>query len=776
MQSSEKQSSATTKQKKKLSSPAIYSSIGGNPSSRTPSLQRTKSDPGFHTPKLGQLNLNDSSTLKAKTQQLNIIKLNISDDPTSRPLKPLKKRVMTVPTNLSAYHHPEIVLNLLLNLPMECHMGIGDNLKPLIDEAIAEQKRLEHLELTQLQQQQQIQQQQQKTPQEPHELNEDDHKDYQQVGIVPAAPLAIPPTAPMTAGSTITFNTNQTSNDPFIDSLDDFGFGDEVDIDHQHKKSSPMAMRRRHSIKQFESVLQEGYTRNLMIAVTQALFGAFLSGYNTSVLNTPADVIKTQCHLDHDSWRYATLQSAFCAGGLIGALSIGKVADSNGRKVAIAMFDIMFIMSGLAIFAYVTFTDKYINNYWLFVVSRILSGVGAGIATAIIPTYLGEISPPLIRGAIGTLNQLTVCIGLLAAEFLGAQFIFGTSGLWPWLFILNIAFPIIQFCTFWAFPESPKWLITVEEEDKAREALQWLRECDNVDMDLHFTKLASDFQQAKRKRTLSRPSLLSVHTISSQLIQNKNNQNYGSIEVTDNVHSVQQSTSLPANNDIDNIKEAENKKLVKKIIGWSITIAISLQLLQQFSGINSVFYYSDQTLKSAGLTSKMDLWIGNIAIALANLLSVFIPVYLMDKWGRKKLLNVSLVGMIIASVLFSIFLNLNDKYGENGENEIYGYLSVASLIFYVVSFELGLGPIPWLMMAEITPSSHRAKIVSVATFFNWGSNLCIAQFANDIVNKAQFFPFAIVCIFGMLFIKFVVPETKGKTEMQIQQELIKSKH
>eukprot|EP00486_Rosalina_sp_Unknown_P003509 CAMPEP_0201573740 /NCGR_PEP_ID=MMETSP0190_2-20130828/17756_1 /ASSEMBLY_ACC=CAM_ASM_000263 /TAXON_ID=37353 /ORGANISM="Rosalina sp." /LENGTH=490 /DNA_ID=CAMNT_0048001053 /DNA_START=220 /DNA_END=1689 /DNA_ORIENTATION=+ len=490
---------------------------------------------------------------------------------------------MTVPTNLSDYHHPSIVLELLLNLPMECHMGIGHNLKPMIDKAIAEQNKIEQLQMAQQQQNQQ----QQHQLIEPQLNGNNEHKDdnyHSQVEIVPAAPLAIPPTAPSNGNMG---NMGSINNEAYIDSLDDLGFGDDIDFaslhdEHDqdylhHKKPSPM--RRRPSIKQFESVLQEGYTKNLMLAVIQALFGAFLSGYNTSVLNTPSAIIQSECQLNLE--QYSSLQSFFCVGGLIGALSIGKIADAYGRKIAILMFDIVFIISGLVVAFYAFFIDKSHPNSWiLFAIARSLSGIGAGIATAIIPTYLGEISPPLIRGAIGTLNQLTVCIGLVIAELFGGIPIFKDASLWPWLFALNLVLPIIQIVTFWSFPESPKWLITKLDEEEARKVLEHLRECSNVDMDLHFTKLVNRFQQ--RKRTLSRGSLLSVHTVSEQesLLKHQrnsnNNNNYGStnkkeshskgksktrIEVTDNVHSVQQSST-------DNQMAEEENRQLRRILKW----------------------------------------------------------------------------------------------------------------------------------------------------------------------------------------------------------------
>jgi len=719
------------------------------PSSRTPSIsiQRTQSTPIINSTKLKQINLSDDPQPVQRFQ-----KLNHSE---SKPKSRLQKRIMSVPANLSAYHHPTIVLELLLNLPMECHLGIGQNLRPLIEEAIHEQTFLES--------------QDRPSPEldiDRPAMDDDgfsrrqsnDRYDFEQqmTEIVPAAPMAIPPTAPTLA-----------LKDTIFDSNDDFHTllgGGSAGGDKLMKSPSPPRRTRGPSILQFESVLQEGYTAHLMLAVIQSLCGAFLTGYNTSVLNVPGPLIMESCALSQT--HYASLQSFFCLGGLIGALSIGKIADKFGRKAAILMFDVVFIVSGVLAwcFAMNIFGDRQSSSMFpLFAASRALCGMGAGISTAIIPTYLGEISPPLIRGAIGTLNQMTVCIGLVVAEIMGYSKLFGTLSLWPWLFTVNIALPILQICTFWSFPESPKWLITKGREESARKVLQYLRECSNVDMDLHFTKLANDFQ--KRKRTFSRSALHTVHTVSERdtLLNGRNrnggsdgDKNYGAMQRIQFVDSLQSVVQSPGSKWVDD----ENRRL-RKVIRISICIAMGLQVMQQFSGINSVFYYSNATLMNAGFESVDALWAGNVAIAFANFLSVLLPVYLMDKWGRKTLLNISLMGMILSSIGFSICIMAG-----------YSYLSVVLLILYVISFELGVGPIPWLMMAEITPSSHRATIVSVATFMNWGSNLCIAQFASVIVERFQYYPFAMVCFIGLIMVKKFVPETKGKTEMQIQQELV----
>jgi len=563
--------------------------------SRTPSLQRTKSDPCFtsNSGRVVPLSLNNFHPHPQAQALHNSTLLPMANGRGHK----MGKRVMTVPTNLTQYHNPTIVLELLLNLPMECHMGIGEGLKPLIAKAIAEQQEMEANDRHHL-----------------ATIAACDAYDRDHLPP-PPPPLAIPPTAPA-----MLERVRER-----VDSLDD-----ELLLIDKRKPASTgavavaasaaAALSRKASVKQFESVLQERYTLHLMLAVSQALFGAFLSGYNTSVLNTPSAIIQARCMLNID--QYASLQSFFCLGGLVGALSIGKVADTYGRKLAILVYDFVFFVSGATVAYYAVCVDKSAPNSWIcFAVARCLSGVGAGIATAIIPTYLGEISPPLIRGAIGTLNQLTVCVGLLAAELCGGVAIFLDAALWPWLFALNLALPLLQCATFWSFPESPKWLITQHREDEARKVLQRLRECDDVEVDLDFTKMANRYQAQQRKRThtLSRLDAAAhhtVHTVSERdhllaeqpAQQKQQHAQYGAaasaaavVEIKDNVHKY----SLGVTDDDDEQQHAAHD--LRRILAWSMGIAIGLQFLQQLSGINSVFYYSNPTLMTAGFVSDFHL-------------------------------------------------------------------------------------------------------------------------------------------------------------------------
>ena len=159
------------------------------------------------------------------------------------------------------------------------------------------------------------------------------------------------------------------------------------------------------------------------------------------------------------------------------------------------------------------------------------------------------------------------------------------------------------------------------------------------------------------------------------------------------------------------------------------------------------------------MTSDEAIWLGSLSISVANFFAVFIAVFSIDRAGRKLLLILSCIVMGCASVLVSVAIML-ESHGT-----FWQYSSIGFLILFVIGFEIGLGAIPWLMMAELAPMQHRGTIVAIATASNWGSNLLIAQFSGPIISIAYFFPFAIVCFLGIVF--------TVKTAAEIQKELQK---
>ena len=432
--------------------------------------------------------------------------------------------------------------------------------------------------------------------------------------------------------------------------------------------------------------------------------------------------------------QYALLQSLFCFGGLIGALVGGPMQDKFGRKTSFLIIDCVFILSAAVTYFYAIGVFGEIDRfatYMIFWFSRFLVGLACGCATAVVPTYLGEIAPAVIRGTIGTSNQLTICFGVVIVEVIGYKTIFGGQHTWQYLFVAN-ALPIIQLLTIWSFPESPKWLVQQTNIKQAKKSLIRLRQTQDVTVDLMLMRGGVE------------------HESKPKINENEN----------------EKETALLSTITINEKKE--KKKMSHDMwtaVKWATIIAICLMLMQQLSGINAVFYYSSTILKHAGLKSHLAIWLGSVAISVANFFAVFIAVIAIDRAGRKILLIVSSVVMLIAGVLVSIAI-MFESHGA-----FWQYSSIAFLVLFVVGFEIGLGAIPWVMMAELAPMQYRGPIVAIATASNWASNLIIAQFSASIIADAYFYPFCVVSFLGILFTIKCIPETNGKTANQIQQEL-----
>ena len=342
----------------------------------------------------------------------------------------------------------------------------------------------------------------------------------------------------------------------------------------------------------------------------------------------------------------------------------------------------------------------------------------------------------MIRGQVGTLTQLFVTFGILFAALLGYEYALGSTQLWPYLFLVYGCLPVLQLLTLWSFPESPKWLLQRNKQPRAREVLIRLRQTKQVSVDLIIIKNA--IQQASYSRLSSK-----THTNRNSFTGN-----------------IQEHIQI-------------NQYNSKRSIYIAALIAVVLMSMQQFCGVNLVFMYSTDTLNAAGITDPLMVYIGTLIVYCANSFSVLIAASLIDKLGRKILIYISGFGMILASILISIAQIFHENSVPNSiESKIWGYIVVISMFITVVTFEIGIGPIPWLLSAEISPSSHRGIITGLNTFVNQAGSWFIS-FLGPIIaeSNARYVPFVAVLLFGIIFTKLYVPETKGKSEIQIQKEM-----
>ncbi|XP_054274474.1 glucose transporter type 1-like isoform X2 [Macrosteles quadrilineatus] len=463
-------------------------------------------------------------------------------------------------------------------------------------------------------------------------------------------------------------------------------------------------------------LLEQGLTFFLCYTILAAMLGMLQFGYNTGVINAPEfnienfmkDVYKDRYgeDLQEESVKllYSLAVSIFAIGGMLGGFSGGVIANKFGRKGGLLLNNILGICGACMM----GFT-KIMHSYELLFLGRFVIGVNCGLNTSLVPMYISEIAPLNLRGGLGTVNQLAVTTGLLISQILGIEQILGTDDGWPVLLGLAICPAILQLILLPVCPESPRYLLIQKQwEEEARRALRRLRASNNVEEDIEEMRAEQRAQQSES--TISMMELICSPTLRSPLI-----------------------------------------------------ISIVMQLSQQLSGINAVFYYSTNLFISSGLTEEtskfMTIGIGAIMVAMTL---VIMP--LMDRMGRRTLHLYGLGGMFITSIFITISFLIKEMI------DWMSYLSVVSTLSFVVFFALGPGSIPWMITAELFSQGPRPAAMSIAVLVNWMANFIVGIGFPTMKNSLEnytFLPFSVFLAIFWIFTYKKVPETKNKTFEEI---------
>ncbi|XP_050423474.1 glucose transporter type 1 isoform X5 [Adelges cooleyi] len=470
-------------------------------------------------------------------------------------------------------------------------------------------------------------------------------------------------------------------------------------------------------------LLEQGLTFFLSYTILASMLGMLQFGYNTGVINAPEgniekfikDVFEDRYKKNMDSGRaellYSFAVSIFAIGGMLGGFSGGIIANRFGRKGGLLLNS--FVGIGGACLMGLT---KYFNSYEVLFVGRFIIGVNCGLNTSLVPMYISEIAPLNLRGGLGTVNQLAVTTGLLISQILGIEQILGTDDGWPVLLGLAICPAILQLILLPVCPESPRYLlITKQWEEEARKALRRLRATNQIEEDIEEMRAEERAQQSEA--TISLMELLCSPTLRQPLI-----------------------------------------------------ISVVMQLSQQLSGINAVFYYSTSLFITAGLAENVAKFVTiGIGVIMVNMTLVTMP--LMDKTGRRTLHLYGLGGMFIFSIFITISLLITEFFGFVQEMiDWMSYLAVVSILGFVVFFAVGPGSIPWMITAELFSQGPRPAAMSIAVLINWVANFAVGigfQPLKTALDNYTFLPFSVLLAIFWIFTYKKVPETKNKTFEEI---------
>ncbi|KAK2452380.1 hypothetical protein P8452_00160 [Trifolium repens] len=388
-------------------------------------------------------------------------------------------------------------------------------------------------------------------------------------------------------------------------------------------------------------------------------------------------------------------------GAMVGAIASGQIAEYMGRKGSLMIASIPNIIGWLFI--------SFAKDSSFLYMGRLLEGFGVGIISYTVPVYIAEISPQNLRGALVSVNQLSVTIGIMLAYLLGL-FV-----QWRYLAILGIIPCTLLIPGLFFIPESPRWLAKMGMTEEFENSLQVLRGYE-TDISVEVNEIKTAVASSNRRTT---------------------------------------------------VRFAELKQ---RRYWLPLMIGIGLLVLQQLSGINGVLFYSSTIFQNAGISSSDAATFG---VGAVQVLATTLTLWLADKSGRRLLLIVSSSGMALSLLVVSIAFYLKDYISPDSSlYGILSLLSMGGVVVMVIAFSLGMGAMPWIIMSEILPINIKGLAGSFATLANWFFSWLVTLTANlllDWSSGGTFTIYTVVCAFTVGFVAIWVPETKGKTLEEIQQ-------
>ncbi|MFH1878175.1 MAG: sugar porter family MFS transporter [Candidatus Omnitrophota bacterium] len=443
--------------------------------------------------------------------------------------------------------------------------------------------------------------------------------------------------------------------------------------------------------------------RMVKIIAGIAAIGGILFGFDTGVISGALLFIKKEWSLVPFSQEL--IVSAVLLGAVFGSALSGKITDHFGRRNVIITTGIVFIVGSIA--------TALSHSIGTLIAGRFIIGIAIGIASFCVPLYISEIAPAKVRGALVSLNQLAITIGIVVSYLVDESFS-GVDHGWRYMFLTGAVPAVILASGMMFLPKTPRWLMFHGYEDEARKVFEKISTGESLDNNI-----------AQMKKSLSEE------------------------------------------------KGGGWSELTVPWLRMPLLIGIGIMFFQQITGINTVIYYAPTIFQLAGFKSAASAIGATVGIGVVNVLMTVVAIRIIDRVGRKPLLYFGLAGMAFSLGL----LGLAFKMQASGA--FLKTVSVGSLILYIASFAISLGPIAWLIISEIYPLRVRGVAMSIATVFNWGVNCLVALTFLTIIHKlgaaATFWLYGFLSLFAWVFCYLYVPETKGRTLEEIEQHWINGK-
>jgi len=451
--------------------------------------------------------------------------------------------------------------------------------------------------------------------------------------------------------------------------------------------------------------------RRVTALAVAAAIGGFLFGFDSSVINGAVQSITDEFGLTEFASGFAVASALI--GCAIGAYVAGRLADKMGR------IKVMIIGAGLFLISSIGAAAAF--AVWDLVLWRVVGGLGIGIASVIAPAYISEVSPKAIRGRLASFQQLAITLGIFAA-LLSDQLFATTAGgasepslfglaAWRWMFLVGIVPSVVYGVLAWRLPESPRYLAGDGREDEAKKVLQSIVPAETVDTSLK--------------------------------------------EITD---------SIRTEAELEKKSSIRGSRFGLQPIVW---VGIILAVLQQFVGINVIFYYSTTLWQAVGFQEEDSFLISTIT-AVVNVAVTFVAIGLVDKVGRRPMLLAGSVGMFVSLAVTALAFSqaTTTASGDPSLPGAWGPVALVAANLFVVSFGATWGPLMWVLLGEMFPNSIRATALGVGSMANWIANFVVTVSFPSLAALSLSLSYGIFAFFALVSFFFVlakIPETKGRS-------------
>jgi SP family sugar:H+ symporter-like MFS transporter len=452
-------------------------------------------------------------------------------------------------------------------------------------------------------------------------------------------------------------------------------------------------------------------TSYVILIAGAAALGGFLFGFDTAVINGAVGALQRAFNASSAMTGFAV--SSALLGSALGAFIAGPIADRLGRTKTMIIASVMFTLSAIG--------SGAPFGIWDFIFWRALGGVAVGMASVIAPAYIAEVAPAHLRGRLGSLQQLAIVVGIFMALLCDYFIALGAGGsaeglfwfgipAWRWMFWSEIPPAILYGVAAFMIPESPRYLVA---QGRHREAANVLAKVEGGDVNAKVEEISHTVLTERKPKF-------------SDLLSRR-----GGL--------------LP--------------------IVW---IGMALSVLQQFVGINVIFYYSSILWQAVGFSESNSLLI-TVITGIVNIVTTFIAIATVDKFGRKPLLLLGSIGMTVTlGTLAAVFGNaaIDPATGNPTLPGSSGIIALVAANLYVVFFGFSWGPIVWVLLGEMFNNKIRAAALSVAASIQWIANFVVSTTFPPLLKSfglgSAYGLYTIAAAISIFFVALLIKETNGK--------------